>query len=155
MIPKTRLVLINPISYNDHIAKVKIPNSSTSRIIPEVTIGALPERLGSSGTANAPQITASSTGIPKARINFSHPSLCFQPQMPTDARAHSSSIKRIPRLIGCDPMIVNKCFTIMINNLFFLDIIHRSLNPISSTGHDPTGISTSFAYHINVFKSSN
>ena len=78
-----------------------------NRITPEVTIGALPDRLGSSGTANVPQIAASMTGIPIARTNRSQPSFCLQPQTPTDTNALISRINRMVRLIGCDPIFMN------------------------------------------------
>lgn len=107
MMPSAILILINPISYSAQTAIPKNANSMINRTIPEVTIGAPPERLGSSGTANVPQIAASMTGIPIARTNRSHPSFCLQPQTPTDTNALSSRINRMARLIGCDPIFMN------------------------------------------------
>lgn len=103
-IPKTKLNFTKPISYNAQVAKAKNTNSSNSRTIPGVAIGDEPERLGSFGTAKVPQIAARIIGMPMAKTILSHPSLCLHPQIPVDASADSSSINRIARLIGCDPI---------------------------------------------------
>ena len=66
MIPKAMLILLNPISYSDQLAKAKMPNSIAKRSTPGTGIGALPERLGSPGTANSPHIAARTIGIPIA-----------------------------------------------------------------------------------------
>lgn len=107
MIPRAILVLLNPISYSAQMAKQKNANSMIRRTIPEVTIGAPPERLGSSGTANVPHIAAAIIGIPKTRTNRIHPSVCFQPQIPIVVNADSSRRNRMARLIGCDPIYLS------------------------------------------------
>lgn len=76
----------------------------TNRIIPGVTIGAFPERLGSSGTAKTPHIKASKMGNDKAKRNAVIPWLCFQPHSPIINRAMSSSRNLKSRLIGCEPI---------------------------------------------------
>ncbi len=123
MIPKAKLILLNPISYSDHVAQAKNPNSTARRITPGVTIGAVPERLGSLGTANVPHIAAKIIGIPIARTYRSHPSLCFQPHMPTDASADISSRNRIAKLIGCDP--IRFYFDIFRLNPCYITITHN------------------------------
>ena len=91
-------------SYNAQAEIIKIPNSMSNRIIPGVTIGALPERLGSSGTAKMPHIKASKMGNVKANKNAVIPWLCFQPQSPIINNAMSSSRNLKSKLIGCDPI---------------------------------------------------
>lgn len=81
-------------------------NSIIKRINPGVTMGAEPERLGSLGTANVPHIIARIIGIPIARTYRNHPSLCFQPLIPTDTSANISRRNRTVKLIGCDPIML-------------------------------------------------
>ena len=86
------------------MASAKMANSIARRTIPGTTTGAVPERLGSLGTANVPHIAATITGIPKAKINRIQPSLCFQPQIPVAVNAVNSRRNRTAKLTGCDPM---------------------------------------------------
>ena len=102
--PKAKLILFKPILCRDQVAKAKKTNSIANRIIPGVTIGAVPERLGSLGTANVPHIVARKIGRPIARTNRSHSSLCLHPHIPIDTSADISSRNRIIKLIGCDPI---------------------------------------------------
>lgn len=86
--------------YKDQIAIANIPSSIMSRTIPGVGIGALPERLGSLGTANTPHIVAKIIGKLNTKTNLSHPSVCVHPQIPTEAKAQSSRMNRTAKLIG-------------------------------------------------------
>ncbi|KPL22658.1 MAG: hypothetical protein AMS23_07625, partial [Bacteroides sp. SM1_62] len=76
----------------------------TRRIIPGTGIGTDPDLLGSSRTANNPQINAAITGIPKVRSNRNQVSLCRQPQIPMVSSADISSRNRTARFIGFDPI---------------------------------------------------
>ena len=96
--------LVNPKSDNAQVAIEKIPNSIARRIPPGTAIGALPDRLGSSGTANIPQMAAAIIGKARTNTNRSQVSLRFQPHIPIAKRAASSRRNRMARLIGFEPM---------------------------------------------------
>ena len=87
-------VLFNPILYSDQVAMAKKPNSIPNRIMPGVTTGAAPERLGSLGTAKVPQTAARTKGNPMASTYCNQPSLYSHPQAPTDTSADISSKNR-------------------------------------------------------------
>ena len=92
-------------SYKHHAAKKKKDNSRRSLKKPGVGTGAFPDRLGSSGTANVPQITANEKGITKAKTDPSQPSILFQAQMATMTRLASSRRNRNNRFTGWEPSL--------------------------------------------------
>lgn len=75
-----------------------------NRIKPAVITGADPDRLGSFGTANVPQITAMILGMPIARTNRNQLSLWFQPHIPKEIKAMISNKNLKIRFAGCDPI---------------------------------------------------
>ena len=107
MVPKIQEIFVYPESWSVHVARAKIANSITRRTKPGTVIGALPDRLGSFGTANIPHTAASPIGIPRDRTKRIQLSLWFHPQMPVEIRAVSSRRNRMVRLIGCDPIVLH------------------------------------------------
>lgn len=104
MNPYIILVLTKSISFTHQTANAKNKSSKIKRNIPDIAIGAAPERLGSLGTAKVPQIEAEIIGIANARTNRNHPSVCFHPQVAKEIKATSSSRKRTARFIGWLPI---------------------------------------------------
>lgn len=93
-----------PRSKSAREARVKNSISRHSRINPDTTMGAVPERLGSSGTAKVPHITANSKGIPTESKYLVQLSECLQPHELKAASAESSSRNRRAKFRGCDPI---------------------------------------------------
>lgn len=71
-----------------------------------VTIGALPERLGSFGTAKLPHIIANTTKIPNASINDVHPSVKLHAHIPETINAIISRRNLTIRFTGCEPILI-------------------------------------------------
>ncbi len=102
---RTRAAKIEPIpdfprSNKHQTAKEKNSSSRRRRKDPGVGMGALPDRLGSSGTVKLPQTTASTKGMTKASTGPIHPPKVLQDQTATIPRTINSSRKRNSRFTG-------------------------------------------------------
>jgi len=71
-------------------------------IIPDTTMGAFPERLGSFGTANVPHTIATIRGLIIVSSNRNVPEKILQAHIPKATRAIISSINLIKRLGDID-----------------------------------------------------
>ena len=71
---------------SDRVADPKKANSSIRRKNPGTGTGAFPDLLGSSGTANKPQIVAAIIGSPPANTTLIRPSVRLQKRQCAQAR---------------------------------------------------------------------